>query len=173
MPNLDFREKVSTSGGYKSTSQQTLNVTTGGSYSNNAYVGTSGSPMIFPGAGRGQGGAGDIQTAVLMDMQGRQASMELWLFSTQVTPPADKAPFLIGNSDLTYCVGVLPFQTYFACQTSGSTNAAVCLAEPTQIVSFKCASGDSNLYGCMVNRSAAAPVFASGSMSVLLTLRQD
>ena len=140
-------------------------LTVAGAYTANDYVGTSATPITFANAARVIGGGGVIQRAVLVDYALQSLSMELWLFDTLVTPPADNAAWSISDVHAATCIGVIPFTTYYASAVNSVSPA------PNLGVAFNCAVGDTAIYGCLVTRGA--PTYASLDLVARLVILQD
>lgn len=134
-------------------------------YVSGDYVGTSSSPMTFTGASRINNYTGTILSAVLIDYALQSVACELWLFDTAITPPADSAAWSISDADCARCIGVIPFSTYYA-----SALNSVSFAQGVGI-GFKTLSASTSIYGCLVTRGA--PTYASGDLTVRLTIIQD
>lgn len=144
----------------------TPTLTVHATYASGDFVGTSGAPMTFAGAGRVPGGTGSIVSAVLLDAVAASVAAELWLFNTLVTPPADSAAWSVSDADMATLVAVIPFATYYA-----SALNSVC---PVNNIwkAYQCAAGDSNLYGCIVTRGAPAYI-ATGDVKIALNIALD
>lgn len=151
-------------GGNTTTVTVTPTLTTHASYIANDFVGTDATCMTIA-AGRINDGSGVIQSAMLIDYAAQSIVTELWLFDASVTPPNDSAAWTITDADALKCIGVIKFDTYFA---SAANSVAMGNFQP---IAFKCASGTKNIFGCLVTRGA--PAYASGDVSVRLTVLQD
>ncbi len=135
------------------------------SYATGDYVGTSGTAMIFSGASRINNSTGTILSAVLIDYASQSLPLELWLFDTAITPPADSAAWSISDADSARCIGVIPFLTYYA-SALNSVSSVFGIG-----MGFKTLSASTNIYGCLVTRGS--PTYASGDLTVRLFILQD
>jgi len=141
-------------------------ISTGGAYVAGDYVGTDASPITFTGATRVSGGTGIIHSAVLVDKDLQSKTMELWLFDTAPTPPADNAAWTISDADSATLIGVIVFDTYYA-------SALNSVANPTNLgIAFK-AVGGSSIYGCLVTRGTPTYSSGNGSLTIRLSILQD
>ena len=135
-------------------------------YVANDYVGTSGAAMEFVGAARVVGGTGWILSARLIDYALQSVAAELWLFNAAVTPPNDSAAWTITDADSLNLVCVIPFSIYYA-----SAANSVAPGAPIAPAVFQCGAALTSLYGCLVTRGA--PAYASGDVTVILSVLQD
>jgi hypothetical protein len=143
----------------------TPTLTVHATYVSGDYVGTSASAMDFTTAARVDGGSGTIQSATLIDYAANTVACELWLFDNTVTPPADSAAWSISDADALKCIGVIPFSTYYA-------SALNSVSQANNVgIAFKAQPADRSLFGCLVTRGA--PTYASGDISIRLTIVQD
>ncbi len=156
---------IGTAGGNTAEIDVVPTLTVHASYSTGDYVGTSASAMTFTGASRINNSTGTVLSAVLIDYALQSISCELWLFDTAPTPPADSAAWSISDADCARCIGVIPFNTYYA-----SALNSVSFAQGVGI-GFKTISASTNLYGCLVTRGS--PTYATGDLTVRLTILQD
>lgn len=145
----------------------TPTLTVHATYASGDYVGTSGTPMTFAGMARVPGGSGTILSALLIDAVVASVAAELWLFDTAVTPPADSAAWTVSDADAAHLIAVISFATYFA----SALNSVACPASLFQ--NYKCAAGDTALYGCLVTRGAPAYAAVSGDVILVLKAVQD
>ena len=142
----------------------TPTLTVHATYADGDYVGTSSVPMEFEDCVLA-GGAGVIIGAEIVSYTVNTAAMELWLFDTTVTPPADSAAWSISDADSKKLVAVIPFSTWYA-----SALNSVTYGQPAGIAGrFVSATG--SLFGCLVTRGA--PTFATGDITVRLSIIQD
>lgn len=111
------------------------------------------------------GSYGWLIGATLFDYAVQSKAMELWVFKTTVTPPADSAAWTISDSDLLQCVAVIDF---FASDYRASALNSICSGVPKFAKKYSSASG--SLFGCLIDRDAAAPTWASGDLSVSLSI---
>lgn len=119
--------------------------------------------MTFDACARANAGSGVITHAVFQDSanQSTKGSFELWLFHTTVTPDNDNAVFTPTDAENRTFVGVIPFTLpYVGDATSGANGNAVYMGTVDRPLPFVCDSGDDNLYGLLVVRSAYTPVSA-------------
>jgi hypothetical protein len=143
----------------------TPTLTVHANYASGDYVGTSASPMEFTNAAKEAGGTGVIYAATLVDLALQSISTELWLFSGTITPPNDSAAWSISDGDIAKCIGVIPFQTYYASALNSISKA------DNPVIAYKCAAGSTSIFGCLVTRGA--PTYASGDVIVRLAMFQD
>lgn len=135
-------------------------------YAAGDYVGTSAVPMDFPSLVQDSADTGVLICAALIDAALQSASVELWLFSGPVTVPADSAAWTVSDADLAaYFLGIIPFSTYYA---SAANSVAFVSGLTMGVWSFS----QDTIYGALVNR-AAAPAWASGDLTVSLTVLAD
>lgn len=132
----------------------------------NDYVGTSGVAMVFAGIGRLAGGYFMLNEVEIVDKAAQSVALELWLFDSAITPPADNAPWSISDADALHCVAVVKLAAtdYFASALNGVAN----VGGLTRLI--KCAAGATSLYGCLVTRGA--PTYADGDVTVLIKGQQ-
>lgn len=128
------------------------------------YVGESGASFSVPDVARIEGGSGFLK-AVLIDYAKQSIAMELWVFDWQVTPPNDSAAWALSDADMARCVGVIPFNTYYA-----SANNSISFNNADYIV-FKCQPTSKRLWFCLVTRGS--PAYASGDLTVRFFVWQD
>jgi len=140
-------------------------LTVAGAYISGDYVGTSATAMTFTNAVRVTGGSGVIESAVLIDKAVQSASLELWLFDTAPTPPADNAAWTISDGDVLQCIGIITFQTYYA-----SALNSVSIAKGLGIT-FNANAATRDIYGCFVTRGT--PTYASLDLLCRLQILQD
>jgi len=138
-----------------------------GAYTAGDYVGTSGVAFTIANAVRVAGGSAILESAVLIDKALQSASMELWLFDTAPTPPADNAAWTISDADALTAIpgGVIPFQTYYA--------SALNSQSPVRGLglSFNATAASRDIYGCLVTRGT--PTLASLDLMLRMTFLQD
>lgn len=137
-------------------------------YVANDYVGTNNVAMTFAGCARTNGGFGWITRAILIDNVIASVAGELWLFDTA---PAglglDSAAFTITDADAARCVGVIPFQTYYASVLNSVADGYM----PNGPMGFKCLAGSMALYGTFVTRGA--PAYVANDLTFRLLGIQD
>jgi hypothetical protein len=141
---------------------QAPTVTSGAAYAAGNVVGGL---LAFAGMARAAAQGGVLQSALLRDKSGQNASYDLFLFDSAPTVPTDKSALALAAADLARCVGVISFsgQALGAASTMGvQTVGGLGLA-------FKLASG-TTLYGILVTRGT--PTYAgTADVSVdLLTM---
>jgi hypothetical protein len=152
-------------GGHTACVDVTPVLTVAATYVANDYVGTSGAAMVFAGCARIDAGTGIVIGAVLVDYALQSLPGELWLFDTGPTPPNDSAAWTITDAMAKRCIGVIPFNTYYASAVNSiSPVGNLCIA-------FQCLSTSRALYGCFVTRGA--PAYASGDLTFRLRVMQD
>ena len=142
-------------------------LTVAATYVSGDYVGQSGSAMVFPGIFRAGGpGTGILQSAVLIDKATQSIATELWLFSQNVTVPADSAAWTVTDADVQNLLGVVAFSTYYA-SAANSVSPVGAIGLPV----WAAAPGDTSLYGALVTRGA--PTYASLDVTVVLNILAD
>jgi hypothetical protein len=135
-------------------------------YVANDYVGTDHTAMIFPGASRIPGGSGYIVNAVLEDNVSASVSGELWMFrSAPAGLPDDSAAFTITDADARECIGIIPFNTYYA-----SALNSIAMGDIKIPIGFTCAVGSTSLYGAFVTRGA--PGYTANDLQFRLFFEQ-
>ena len=154
-------------GGNSGNAPVTPTLTVAATYISGDYIGTSGVAMVFANMARVAGGSVTLLPAALLDRALQSVPMELWLFDTPVTPPADSAAWTLTDADAAHWLATLQFQTYFA-----SAANSVCASLQNPMLVF-CAAGSTSLYGCLVLRGAPASPWASGDLTVTLRGFQD
>jgi hypothetical protein len=134
-------------------------------YVANDYVGTSALPITFSGSSRVNGGTGMVVGGVLIDNALQSVAGELWLFDTAPTPPADSAAWTIVDEEADRCIGIIPFNTYYA----SALNSIAPVNNLT--IAFQTLAASRSIYGCFVTRGA--PSYASGDLVFRLHIIQD
>lgn len=142
-----------------------ITLTVHANYASGDFVGTSATPITFAKVALHDGGSGTIMSAVLTDYAVQSVAMELWLFDTTITPPADSAAWTITDAEAATCIGVIPFSTYYA-SAANSVSYVANVGLP-----FKCGASADDIYGALVTRGA--PSYASGDLTVRLFIFQD
>ena len=138
-------------------------LTVAGAYGANDYVGTSAAAMAFASAVRVAGGTGIIHSAVLIDAALQSLPLELWLFDTNITPPNDNAAWTLTDAHAATCIGVIPFNTYYASAlNSVSVQSGLGIA-------FRAVA--TTIWGVLVTRGA--PTYASLDLTIRLQILQD
>jgi hypothetical protein len=146
----------------------TPTLTVGATYVANDFVGTNNTAMTFAGAARVTGGSGRVIGATLHDFVIASVAAELWLFS--VAPAGlglDSAAFTITDADNLLCIGVIPFNTYYASALNSHSVGTI----PNGELPFKCPVGATSLFGALVTRGA--PAYTNGLVSVSIFVDQD
>ena len=144
----------------------TPTLTIAGAYAANDFVGTSATAMTFAGCARVDGGYGMIYHVELVDYAKQSIAGELWLFNTAPAGlPVDNAAFTITDAAAKQCIGVVPFNTYYA----SALNSVSPVGNLT--IGFKCLAGSMDLYGVFVTRGA--PTYATGDLTFRLICVQD
>ena len=138
-------------------------LTVAGAYVANDFVGTSATALIFANAVRVAGGSGVIESAVLIDAALQSAACELWLFDTNVTPPADNAAWTISDGDAATCIGVISFSSYYA-SALNSVSSQKGLG-----IAFEAVA--TTIWGALVTRGT--PTYASGNLTIRLQIMLD
>lgn len=137
------------------------------SYVSGDYVGPSNAMWIFLNAFRNGGPqTGVLNSVVLIDKAAQSVAGELWLFSQNVTVPADSAAWDVSDADAQNLLGVIPFTTYYA-----SASNSVCPVSGIGLPVWNNAAGDTALYGAFVTRGS--PTYASGDLTVVLGILGD
>ena len=154
-------------GGHTKCIDVTPTLSVGASYASGDYVGTNNVPMTFVDAARITGGTGLIMGAVLIDKKISSVAGELWLFDTAPTGlGADSVAFTISDADALRCIGIIPFNTYYA-----STLNSISPGAPATPLAFQCLANSKNLYGAFVTRGA--PAWIDQDVTFRLRVLQD
>ena len=140
-------------------------LTVAGAYIAGDFVGTSATALIFANAARVAGGSGVIKSAMLIDAALQSIACELWLFDTNVAPPADNAAWTISDAHAATCIGVIPFSTYYASALNSVSNGIV----PNGGIGFSAVA--TTIWGALVTRGA--PTYATLNLTVRLNIMQD
>jgi hypothetical protein len=138
-----------------------------GTYSARDYIGASGVGMVFENCAKQPGECGYLHSALLIDAAKQSVPLELWVFDSPITPPADNAAWTVSDADLKNLVGVIPFATYYASALNSASDEQP-LSGPKRYTTKVAA----NLYGYLVNGSGT-PTFASGDITIRLTTVAD
>ena len=145
----------------------TPTLTVNATYVAGDYVGTDHTAMSFSVA-RVNAGSGTVISALLVSYVVTTVACELWLFD--VTPaglPDDSAAFTITDADALTCIGVIPFNTYYASALNSISRGEVGLGIP-----FVCGAGVKTIFGAIVTRGAPAWE-TDGDISIRLGVLQD
>ena len=130
------------------TISQTPTVTAGIYTANDAVGGL----LTFANAARVSGGGGVLKDVIIIDDNGQDAIMELWLFDTTITAMADNAPWAPSEADLRKLVGI-------ASTGDGAWRAAGTPSSNLIEVSQRYDCVATTLYGQLVTRGT--PTFAN------------
>jgi hypothetical protein len=125
-------------------------LTVAATYIANDFVGTSATAITFKDVVDEVGGSGHILSGLFMDGDLQSVAGELWLFT--VAPAglgADSAAFTVSDADMVYCIGILPFSTYYA-----SVLNSISRGVPSAPIDFRCAETKKDIYGAFVTRGA-------------------
>ena len=145
----------------------TPTLSVGATYAANDFVGTNNTAMTFANATRIAAGSGRVIGATLYDYAASSVAAELWLFHTA---PAglglDSAAFTISDADSLTCLGVVPFNNFYASALNSISSGSI----PNGELPFKLPSGTS-LFGALVTRGA--PAWTNGLVSVRIVVDQD
>lgn len=135
-------------------------------YATGDHVGTSATALAFTNAVRTAGGSGTIIGATLIDFATQSVSAELWLFSQSVTVPDDSAAWTITDAHSLFCIGVIPFSTYYASAANSISTGTI----PNGNLPFVLPPGSTTLYGALVTRGS--PAYASGDLTIRLLITE-
>lgn len=135
-------------------------------YVANDYVGTSSSPMTFAAMARANGLSLMLDSLVIVDKALQSLALELWLFDTAITPPADSAAWDISDADAAHCVGIVVVGASDYKASASNSVASVAIGKRV-----KAAAADTALYGAFVTRGA--PTYASGDLTAVLAGTQS
>jgi hypothetical protein len=142
----------------------TPTLTVAATYATGDYVGTSGSPMTFLACVL-PGQSGWVAGATLISGTLTTVAIELWLFHTTVTPPADSAAWSITDAEAATLVAVIPFSTFYA-SALNSISQGQPDGGPKRFTSVT-----GNLFGCLVTRGTQPN--AASDITVRLSVIQD
>ena len=145
------------------TISQTPTVTAGLYAANDAVGGL----LTFANAGRAIGYGGVVKDMVILDDEGQDAALELWLFDQAFTPIADNAPWAPTEADMENLVGVIATAngTYYQAAAGARSTAVV---EASQ--RYDCVG--TSLFGQLVTRGA--PTYAAvDDVTVKIGLLRD
>lgn len=116
--------------------------------------------LTFSGAGLQNGGSGYIVKARLStDLSTFTGVLRLWLFHTTITMINDNAPFTLLYTNKDKRVGCIDF-TVAGTEGSGSDSVEAAYYGPP--IAYKCASGDTALYGILEDITAFTPASGQG-----------
>ncbi len=136
---------------------------TAGIYAANDCVG---GVLEFANASRLADGGGIIKDLIVVDDNGQDAAMELWLFNQTFTSPGDNAPWAATEIDLHNLVAIIVSTdgTWF----DGGTPHALAVEVSQQ---YTCVA--TSLFGQLVNRVGTPTFAATDDITVILGLLQD
>lgn len=143
------------------TISQTPTVTAGAYVANDAVGGL----LTFADAARWTGGGGVIKDVLILDDNGQDVAMELWLFNATFVAMADNAPWAPSEADLRKLVAIIPTSdgAWFAAGTPST--ARVECSQRYDLVG-------TSLFGQLVTRGT--PTFANtDDVTVIVGLLQD
>ena len=146
---------------YGTTISQTPTVTAGAYTAGDAVGGL----LEFINAARAAGGGGVIKDVLIIDDNGQDVAMELWLFNATFTAMADNAPWAPSEADLRKLLAIIPTSdgAWFAAGTPSA--ARVEASQRYDLVG-------TSLFGQLVTRGT--PTFAAtDDISVIVGLLQD
>jgi hypothetical protein len=115
---------------------------------------TGGAILQFSGAAIGNGGTGAITSLQITNSQNAavKATGELRLYDTTSTPATDNAAFDASDTVNDTCVAVIPFTTASDGLTGTGGNCVYAVNEIYK--KYKCAGGDTKLYGRVILKTA-------------------
>lgn len=134
-------------------------------------VGTS--PIEFQNCARFPGGTGIVQTGLLIqnNFPATKLQVDLLLFETnQITVAADNAAFAPTDAQIETLVLSLSFDGVANAKAAATTNGYIPLTGLT--MPFKCADGQTSLWGVLVTRNAYTPA-ARETFRIRLGVLQD
>ena len=137
---------------------------TAGAYSANDAVGGL---LTFANAARVSGGGGIVKSLIILDDEGQDAELELWLFSVTFTAMADNDAWAPSEGDMENLVGIVTTTdgAYFQAAAGARSAARV---EASQRYDLTATS----LFGQLVTRGT--PTYAAtDDISVILGILQD
>jgi hypothetical protein len=139
-------------------------ITSGAAYAAGNVVGGL---LTFAGMARAAGQGGVLQSALLRDKSGQNASYDLFLFDAAPATPADKTAIALSAADLAKCVGVVPFSG----PALGAASTMGVISSAGLGLAFRLGAGTS-LYGILVTRGT--PTYAgTADVSVDLVVLPD
>jgi hypothetical protein len=124
--------------------------------------------LTFPGASRGPGHGGVIESLRVVDRAQQKKPLDLFLFDQSVTVVADNAVFAISDADWDHWIGTIPLvaANYF----DGVDNSGAVVSP----VGLPFVTVGANLYGQLVVRGSVAPTYvAATDIRVRLMVRWD
>ncbi len=119
-------------------------------------------------------GSGLIRSATIVQDSFVATSPDLLLFLFTVSPTTqnDNVKFAVTDADLNNCIGTIPFTTWVTGKdTSGAGGSQIDYEKDVNLV-FKCAAGDQDLYGILIELSTYTPV-SGESFKIVLNITQD
>ena len=143
---------------------QAPTITSGAAYAAGNVVGGL---LTFAGLARAAGQGGVLQSALLRDKSGQNASYDLFLFDAAPSTPGDKTAVALSAADLAKCVGVVPFSG----TALGATATMGVITAAGLGLAYRIGAGTS-LYGILVTRGT--PTYAgTADVSVDLVALPD
>jgi hypothetical protein len=106
---------------------------------------------------------GIIEKMVIVDKAAQSQPIELWLFSSTVTPAAANAAHSISDADAAKCIGVISSGPYYA-SALNSVSVARNVGLPV-----KCDA--TSLFGILVTRGT--PTYGATDLTVSLLIQED
>lgn len=125
-----------------------------------------GALMTFANAARSSGGSGIVQAVQIEDKGQQLAALDLVLFDRSITAPTDNAIFAPTDTELGYCVGVVPILAgdYADLSTNAVANRSG--------LGLEFVLNGTDLFGVLVARGT--PTYTStGDLVVSLSILQD
>jgi len=122
--------------------------------------------LTFSNAARASGGSVLIAAVQVVDRDQERANLELALFDRSITAPTDNAVFDPTDTELTYCVGVLPL--YGGDYYDFNDNSLLHYNN----VGIPAVLNGTDLFGVLIARGANT-YGTTGDLTVTLTIQQD
>lgn len=142
-------------------------VDTAAAYSVDDYLGVVTTPPSIT-LGRQNGGTGFIHGITVMDKAKLNLPMELWLFDTTFTAPANNAAWAVSDTEVLTAICQIGWSNY-AITANNSIAVLRGLNQP-----FKCAAGSTLAYVALVVRATAGSAFGTSSdIKVRLLISQN
>ncbi len=119
-------------------------------------------------------GSGLIRSATLIHSSYVSTGPDflLFLFTVSPTTQNDNAEFAVTDADLLTCIGTIPFTTWVIGKNTGGAGGSQIDYEKDVNLVFRCAAGDQDLYGIMIELSTYTPV-SGESFKIVLNIEQD
>jgi hypothetical protein len=131
-------------------------VDTAVAYSIDDYMGVVTTPPTIT-LGRQNGGSGFIEGITVMDKAKLNLPMELWLFDTTFTAPANNAAWTVTDTEVLNLIAHIGWSNY-AISALNSVAVLRNLHQP-----FKCGASTTSVYVAVVVRATAGAAFGSSS----------